>query len=154
EERGWWTRQPGLPQLWRSLIDFEAKATRIQNYEALFVPGLLQTAEYTRAVIQGIAPAITQAELGNLVAARMARQAVLTEADAPQFCAVVDEGALRRAIGEPGVMHRQLQHLLVVAAQPHVTLRVVPLAAGAHAGLRGPFVILEFAEEPTLVAVE
>lgn len=154
EERGWWTRQPGLPQLWRSLIDFEAKATRIQNYEALVVPGLLQTAEYARAVIQGIAPAITEAELGNLVAARMARQAVLTRANAPQFFMVVDEGALRRPIGELGVMHRQLHHLLVVAEQPHVMLRVVPLAAGAHAGLRGPFVVLEFAEEPALVHVE
>lgn len=154
EERGWWTRQPGLPQLWRSLIDFEAKATRIQNYEALVVPGLLQTAEYTRAVIEGVAPAITEAELGNLVAARMARQAVLTRATAPQLIAVVDEGALRRPIGEPGVMHRQLHHLLVVAEQPHVMLRVIPLAAGAHAGLRGPFVILEFAEEPTLVFME
>jgi hypothetical protein len=154
EERGWWTRQPGLPKLWRSLIDFEAKATRVQNYEALFVPGLLQTAEYARAVIQGIAPAITPAELDNLVAARMARQALLTRADAPQFCAVVDEGALRRPIGEPGVMRRQLQHLLVVAGQPHVMLRVVPLGAGAHAGLRGSFVILEFAEEPALVHVE
>ncbi|MBV9011760.1 MAG: helix-turn-helix domain-containing protein [Pseudonocardiales bacterium] len=152
EERGWWTRQPGLPKLWRTLIDFEAKATRIQNYEALFVPGLVQTAEYARAVIQGIAPTVS--ELDNLVAARMARQALLTRASAPQFCAVVDEGALRRPVGEPGVMHRQLQHLLVVAEQPHVTLRVVPLAAGAHAGLRGPFVILEFAEEPALVAVE
>jgi transcriptional regulator with XRE-family HTH domain len=154
EERGWWTRQPGLPKLWRTLIDFEAKATRIQNYEALFVPGLVQTAEYARAIIQGIAPAITPAELDNLVAARMARQALLTRSDAPQFCAVIDEGALRRSIGEPGVMHRQLQHLLMVAEQPHVTLRVVPLAAGAHAGLRGSFVILEFAEEPALVFVE
>ena len=154
EERGWWTRQPGLPQLWRSLIDFEAKATRIQNYEALFIPGLLQTAEYARAIIQGIAPAITEAELDNLVAARMARQTVLSRASAPQFFAVVDEGALRRPIGESGIMHRQLQHLLVVANQPHVTLRVVPLTAGAHAGLRGPFVILEFAEEPALVYLE
>ncbi len=154
EERGLWTRQPGLPQLWRSLIDFEAKATRVQNYEALVVPGLLQTAEYARAIIQGIAPTITEAELDNLVAARMARQAVLTRARAPQFFAVVDEGAMRRPIGEPGVMHRQLHHLLGAAEQPHVTLRVVPLAAGAHAGLRGPFVILEFAEEPALVHVE
>ncbi|MGH3963409.1 MAG: helix-turn-helix domain-containing protein [Pseudonocardiaceae bacterium] len=154
EERGWWTRQPGLPQLWRSLIDFEAKATRVQNYEALFVPGLLQTAEYARAIIQGIAPTITVAELDNLVAARMARQALLARASAPQFFAVVDEGALRRPVGEPGVMHRQLQHLLGAAEQPHVMLRVVPLAAGAHAGLRGSFVILEFAEEPALVFVE
>jgi transcriptional regulator with XRE-family HTH domain len=154
EERGWWTRQPGLPQLWRSLIDFEAKATRVQNYEALFVPGLLQTAEYARAIIQGVEPTISEAELDNLVAARMARQAVLTRASAPQFFAVVDEGALRRPVGEPGVMHRQLQHLLGTAEQPHVTLRVVPLAAGAHAGLRGPFVLLEFAEEPALVFIE
>ncbi|MGH4006206.1 MAG: DUF5753 domain-containing protein, partial [Pseudonocardiaceae bacterium] len=64
------------------------------------------------------------------------------------------EGALRRPVGEPGVMHRQLQHLLGAAEQPHVMLRVVPLAAGAHAGLRGSFVILEFAEEPALVFVE
>ena len=154
EERGWWTRQPGLPQLWRSLIDFEAKATRVQNYEALVVPGLLQTAEYARAVIQGVAPTISEAELDNLVAARMARQALLTRSAAPQFFAVVDEGALRRPVGEPGVMRRQLHHLLGVAGQPHVTLRVVPTAAGAHAGLRGPFLILEFAEEPALVHVE
>jgi transcriptional regulator with XRE-family HTH domain len=153
-ERGWWTRQPGLPHLWRSLIDFEAKAIRVQNYEVLFVPGLLQTAEYTRAVIHGVAPAVSEVELDNLVAARMARQAVLTRARAPQFLAVVDEGALRRPIGGPGVMHRQLRHLLGVADQPHVTLRVVPLVAGAHAGLRGPFVILEFAEEPALVYLE
>ncbi|MGH3991651.1 MAG: Scr1 family TA system antitoxin-like transcriptional regulator, partial [Pseudonocardiaceae bacterium] len=90
EERGWWTRQPGLPKLWRSLIDFEAKATRVQNYEALVVPGLLQTAEYSRAIIQGVAPTISEAELDNLVASRMARQAVLTRASAPQFFAVVD----------------------------------------------------------------
>jgi transcriptional regulator with XRE-family HTH domain len=154
EERGWWTRQPGLPQLWRSLIDFEAKATRVQNYEAMVVPGLLQTAEYTRAVIQGIVATISDAELDNLVAARMARQAVLTRASAPQFFAVVDEGALHRPIGEPGVMRRQLHHLLGVVEQPHVTLRVVPTAAGAHAGLRGPFMILEFAEEPALVYLE
>ncbi|MGH3717561.1 MAG: helix-turn-helix domain-containing protein [Pseudonocardiaceae bacterium] len=154
EERGWWTRQPGLPQLWRSLIDFEAKATRVQNYETLFVPGLLQTAEYARAIIQGVAPTVSEVELDNLVAARMARQALLTRASAPQFFAVVDEGALRRPIGEPGVMNRQLHHLLGAAAQPHVTLRVVPLTAGAYAGMYGPFVILEFAEEPALVHVE
>jgi hypothetical protein len=84
----------------------------------------------------------------------MARQAVLTRASAPQFFAVLDEGALRRPIGGPGVMRRQLHHLLGAAGQPHVTLRVVPVAAGAHAGLRGPFVILEFAEEPALVYLE
>ncbi len=79
---------------------------------------------------------------------------MLIRSSAPQFFAVVDEGALRRPVGEPGVMHRQLHHLLGAAERPHVTLRVVPLAAGAHAGLSGPFVILEFTEEPALVFVE
>lgn len=70
------------------MIDFEAKATRVQTYEALVVPGLLQTAEYARAIIQGVEPMISEAELDSLVAARMARQTVLTRASAPQFFAV------------------------------------------------------------------
>ena len=155
EERGWWQRQgAGLPELWRSLMDFEATATRIQNFEPLFVPGLLQTAEYCRAVIRGADATLSEAELDNLVASRMARQALLTRASAPQFLAVLDEAALRRPIGEPGVLRRQLHHLVSVAERPNVTLRVVPLAAGAHAGLHGPFVILEFDGEAALVHVE
>ncbi len=155
EERGWWQRQgAGLPELWRSLMDFEATATRIQNFEPLFVPGLLQTAEYCRATIRGAYATVSETELDNLAASRMARQALLTRGAAPQFLAVLDEGALRRPVGGPGVLHRQLQHLVSVAERPNVTLRVVPLAAGAHAGLSGPFVILEFNGEASLVFVE
>jgi transcriptional regulator with XRE-family HTH domain len=155
EERGWWQRQgAGLPELWRSLMDFEATATRIQNFEPLVVPGLLQTAEYSRATIRGADATLSETELDNLVASRMARQALLTRGAAPQFLAVLDEGALRRPVGGPGVLHRQLQHLVSVAERPNVTLRVVPLAAGAHAGLSGPFVILEFNGEASLVFVE
>ncbi|MDQ3887191.1 MAG: helix-turn-helix domain-containing protein [Actinomycetota bacterium] len=155
EERGWWQRQgAGLPQLWRSLMDFEATATRIQNFEPLVVPGLLQTAEYCRAVIRGGDATLSETELDNLVASRMARQALLTRAAAPQFLAVLDEGALRRPVGESGVLRRQLQHLVSIAERPNVTLRVVPLAAGAYAGLSGPFIILEFDGESALVFVE
>ncbi len=155
EERGWWQRQgSGLPQLWRSLMDFEATATRIQNFEPLVVPGLLQTAEYCRVIIRGTDATLSEAELDNLVASRMARQALLTRSTAPQFLAVFDEAALRRPVGEPGVLGRQLQHLVNVAERPNVTLRVVPLAAGAYTGLGGPFVILEFNGEAALVHVE
>jgi transcriptional regulator with XRE-family HTH domain len=81
-ERGWWESQGlGLPELWKALIDFESRATRIQNYEALFIPGLLQTAEYTGVIIKAINPALTEAELNNLVASRMARQTVLRRQD-------------------------------------------------------------------------
>jgi transcriptional regulator with XRE-family HTH domain len=154
DQKGWWERQAGLPHLWRTLIDFENKATRIQNYEALVIPGLLQTSEYSAAMIRGTEPTLSNAELDNLVASRMARQTLLTRATAPQFLAVIHEVALRMPIGEAGVMKRQLRHLLTIAELPNIGLRVVPTSAGAHAGLRGPFVILEFAEEPSLAFVE
>jgi transcriptional regulator with XRE-family HTH domain len=153
-ERGWWESQGlGLPELWKALIDFESRATRIQNYEALVIPGLLQTDEYTGAIIKGINKAMTESELTNLVASRMARQAVLRRRDL-QFLAVIDEGALRRPIAECGVMRRQLRQLVSAAERPNITLRVVPLRAGPHAGLQGSFAALDFAEEPSLVYIE
>jgi transcriptional regulator with XRE-family HTH domain len=153
-ERGWWESQGlGLPELWKALIDFESRATRIQNYEALFIPGLLQTDEYTGIIIKAINQALTEAELTNLVASRSARQAVLRRQDL-QFLAVIDEGALRRPIAESGVMRRQLRHLVDNADRPNITLRVVPLQAGPHAGFRGPFAVMDFAEEPSLAYFE
>jgi transcriptional regulator with XRE-family HTH domain len=153
-QKGWWERQAGLPHLWRTLIDFENKATRIHNYEYAIVPGLLQTAEYTAAMIRATDLTLSDAELDNLVASRMARQTLLTRASAPRFLATVHEMALRMPAGGPGVMRRQVQHLLTMAERPNVEMRVVPMGAGAHVGLRGPFVMLEFVEEPTLVFVE
>jgi Domain of unknown function (DUF5753)/Helix-turn-helix domain len=154
DQKGWWERQAGLPQLWRALIDFENKATRIQTYEPLIIPGLLQTGEYCEAMLKATDPTLSQAELDNLVASRMARQTVLTRSTAPHFLAVIHEGALRLPVGAPGVMKRQLHHLLSIAERPNIGLRVVPIKAGAHVGLRGMFIILEFAEEPALVHVE
>jgi transcriptional regulator with XRE-family HTH domain len=153
-ERGWWESQGlGLPELWKALIDFESRATRIQNYEAMVIPGLLQTNEYTGAMFQAINKTLSEAEVDNLVASRTARQNVLRRQDL-QFLAVIDEGALRRPVAESGVMRRQLRHLAGAAERPNVTLRVVPMRAGLHAGLQGAFACLDFADEPTLVYVE
>ena len=154
DQKGWWERQANLPTLWRSLIDFESKATRIQNYEATVIPGLLQTDEYVAAIMQGTEPTLTGAELDNLVATRIARQARLTSFGGPQFLGVIHEAALRIPVGGTKVMVRQLRRLVDLNERPNVTLRIVPNDAGAHAGLRGPFVILEFAEEPALVHLE
>jgi transcriptional regulator with XRE-family HTH domain len=153
-ERGWWQSQGlGLPELWKALIDFESRATRIQNYEAMFVPGLLQTADYTAAMFQAINKTLSGAELNNFVATRMARQAGLRRGDL-NFLAVMDEGVLRRPVPESGVMRRQLRHLIDCADRPNVTVRVVPLRVGLYAGLQGPFACLDFADEPSLVYVE
>lgn len=154
EDRGWWESQGlGLPQLWQALINFESRATRIQNFEALVVPGLLQTDEYTEAIIGSINKTLSKTELTNLVASRRARQAVLSRRDL-QFLAVIDEGALRRPIAESGVMRRQLRHLVDTSERPNITIRVVPLQAGQYAGLRGSFAVLEFEDEPSLVYTE
>jgi transcriptional regulator with XRE-family HTH domain len=154
EDRGWWESQGlRLPQLWQALINFESRATRIQNFEALFVPGLLQTDEYTEVLISSLNKTLSKAELTKLVASRRARQAVLSNREL-QFLAVIDEGALRRPITESGVMRRQLRHLVDTSDRPNITIRVVPLQAGQYAGLRGPFAILEFEDEPSLVYTE
>lgn len=153
-ERGWWESQGlGLPELWKALIDFESRATRIQSYESVVVPGLLQTDEYTAAMIGGINKTISAAELGKLVASRMGRQAVLRNKDL-HYLTVIDETALHRPIAESGVMRRQLRHLVESAERPNITIRVVPLRVGPYAGLRGAFAVLEFAEEPSLAFIE
>ena len=154
DEKGWWQRQAGLPQLWRTLIDFESKATRIRHFQPLVMPGLLQTAEYCRAIIQGIDNTLTEDEVDHLVAARMGRQTILTRSTAPQFLAVIDETVLRRPVGDSGILHRQLLQLVSLAERPNISLRVVPSSSGGYVGLRGPFIVLEFFEEPDLVHVE
>lgn len=154
DEKGWWQRQAGLPQLWRNLIDFEAKATRIQNFENMIVPGLLQTAEYCRAILHALDHTLSEEEVNQLVPARMARQALLTRHDAPQYLAVLDENVLRRPVGEEGLMSRQLLHLSGLAERPNVTVRVIPAVVGPYAGWYGPFLIMEFFEEPSLVHLE
>jgi transcriptional regulator with XRE-family HTH domain len=154
DQKGWWERQAGLPQLWRALIDFENKATRIQNYQSMMIPGLLQTGEYCEALLKGTDDTLSNAELDNLVASRMARQTVLTRSTAPHYLAVIHEVALRMPVGGKGVMARQLRQLLSITERPNIRLQVVPTRKGANVGLRGAFLILEFAEEPALVHVE
>ena len=122
DQKGWWERQAGLPHLWRALIDFENKATRIHNYEYAIIPGLLQTSEYSEALIRATDPTLSEAELDNLVASRMARQTLLTRTKAPAFRAVIHEMALRVPAGAPGVMKRQLQQLTTMAERPNVEI--------------------------------
>lgn len=155
EEPGWWHAYGrGLPELWQTLIEFEQRAVRITSYETLVVPGLLQTAEYARAVIAGTAGSLPAAELDARVVARLGRQGVLSRAEPPKLEVLLYEPVLRVPVGGPGVMRRQLRTLVDAADRPNITIRAVPLAAGAHPGLEGPFLVLEFADDPALVYLE
>jgi transcriptional regulator with XRE-family HTH domain len=154
---GWWHHYGDvLPQWFRAYVDLESAATMIRTYEAQFVPGLLQTEEYMRAVIQGALLDDTPDVAEQRVQLRLTRQTLLDREDAPRLWAVVDEAALRRPVGSREVMRTQLERLIEAAELPNVTLQVLPFAAGAHPAMVGAFSILRFPEPelPDVVYLE
>jgi len=154
---GWWHDYSDvLPAWFEAYIGLEEAATSIRSYEIQFVPGLLQTEDYARAVTLLGHHGAPATEIEQRVALRMARQSLLSEPRPTHLWAVLDEAVLRRPAGRPGVMRRQLQHLLEAAERPNVTIQVIPFTAGAHAAAGGPFSILRFAERdlPDVVYLE
>jgi transcriptional regulator with XRE-family HTH domain len=154
---GWWHSYSDiLPSWFEVYIGLEEAASRIRSYEVQFVPGLLQTEDYARAVTLLGHPDAPGHEVERRVGLRMRRQSLLTNDDPPLFWAVVDEAALRRPLGGRPAMRRQLQRLLEVVELPNVTLQVVPFDLGGHAAAGGPFSILRFAEPdlPDVVYLE
>ena len=135
-------------------FDYEQSATWIGAIELLVVPGLLQTADYARAVM-GVHD-VGEEKAERFVRSRQVRQQVLDRPEPPTLSFLVDESVLLRAIGGRVVMRAQLEHLLEVAGRPHVAVRVIPFALGEHVGLRGPFVLLRFSgtNDPDVVYIE
>jgi transcriptional regulator with XRE-family HTH domain len=142
---GWWHRYSDvLPGWFQSYIGLEAAASLIRTYEVQFVPGLLQTEEYARAVIMLGHAGSTREEIARRVALRMSRQQVLTGSGPVRLWAIVDEAALRRPIGGRDVMRAQLESLIAAAKLPSVTVQVVPFGVGGHAAAGGAFTLLRF----------
>jgi hypothetical protein len=155
--QGWWHRYGDvLPNWFQSYLGLEAAASLIRTYEVQFVPGLLQTSEYARAVVMlGHSRASAQ-EIDRRVGLRMARQKILTRPNATQLWSVIDEAALRRPIGGPDVMRAQLEGLIEATKLPNVRLQVMPFQTGGHAAAGGAFSILRFPEPdlPDVVYIE
>jgi transcriptional regulator with XRE-family HTH domain len=153
-KKGWWHAYNEV--FTGAFVGLESDASSLHTHQALLVPGLLQTAGYTRAVVRATRPDAAEAEVERRVEARVTRQKLLTDAHPPEYWAVIDEAVLCRTVGGPAVMREQLERLVEVAALPHVTLQVVPFEAGAHAGMDSPFLILGFPEQadPDVVYVE
>jgi len=130
-------------------LALENSASGIQQFEPAIVPGLLQQEDYARAVLQAFAGGATQQQIDEWVELRMRRQEELFERpDPPQMVFLMDEAVLHRWVGGSDVMRRQVLYLgELAAAENNVTIEVVPFRAGAHPGMRGPFVILEFADD-------
>ena len=154
---GWWHRYGDvLPSWFQSYLGLEAAAAMIRSYEVQFVPGLLQTPEYARAVVLLGHRGASAAEIERRVELRMQRQQLLHRADPPQLWAVVDEAALRRPMGGPQVMRAQLTALIEATSSPHVRVQVIPFDAGGHAAASGAFTILRFGDDdlPDIVYIE
>ncbi|MFE3519571.1 helix-turn-helix domain-containing protein [Streptomyces sp. NPDC059166] len=142
---GWWHAYRGLiPPQYRDFISLESQASTARTLETSVVPGLLQTADYARAVTRSSLDGLPSAQLDSLVEVRLARQGVLMGPRPLRLSAVLDEAVLRREVGGPGVMREQLRHLTEIAQLPHVTLQLLPFEKGSYIGLSGPFVIFSF----------
>ncbi|UUU20461.1 helix-turn-helix domain-containing protein [Streptomyces sp. DSM 40750] len=141
----WWHAYRGvLPPTYRDFISLESQASGMRTLETSVVPGLLQIPEYARAVTLAAVEGLEDDKLDALVEVRLARQEVLRGNPPMKLSAVLDEGVLRREVGNPEIMTRQLGRLVEAAGLPQVRLQVLPFTAGAHIGITGPFVIFSF----------
>jgi len=149
KKRMWWSdlKERVAPQL-LTYIGFEAEANRICYYCTVFIPGVFQTEDYTRAIFSGFSlePKPTDA-VDAWVELRLERQRRLRRrSEPPKIHAVLDEAALHRAVGGPRVMAAQLHNLAEVAADPDVTIEVLPFVAGENPGMARTFMIFEFGD--------
>lgn len=150
-EQGWWTQYEDI-QL-DPYIGLEAVATAITSYSMYYVPALLQTEEYARALIKGIAPQINPVIHEQRVEVRLRRQQLLEEHPRPRYRVLLDEAVLHRRVGGPEIMAVQLGKLLEAERRSIVTIQVIPFDVGAHAAQDSNFVLLEFGEGPDLSPV-
>ncbi|WP_329141250.1 helix-turn-helix transcriptional regulator [Streptomyces sp. NBC_01476] len=143
---GWWhSFRDVLPDWFSAFVSLEGEAAVIRAYEPHYVPGLLQTPDYARAVLRAGLPHAAAEEIERLVTLRIERQALLARSDAPPLLWVVmDETVLRRPIGGRTVMRDQIGALMDATELPNVRLQVIPYAAGPHPAMYGPFHIFRF----------
>jgi transcriptional regulator with XRE-family HTH domain len=142
---GWWHSYGDVLSTWfQNYLDLEQAAELIRTYEIQFVPGLLQTDAYARAVITLGHGTATAEEIDRRADLRMARKQMLQRDESPRLWAVLDEAVLRRPIGGKEVLREQIESLLAMCMQPSVRLQVIPFSSGGHAAAGGAFTILRF----------
>jgi transcriptional regulator with XRE-family HTH domain len=153
----WWQKfNDVVPDWFAVYVGLEEAAELIRMYEVQFVPGLLQTEDYARAVVQLGAQGASDDEVERRVALRLGRQKLLYRDQRPRLWAVVDEAALRRPIGGREVMREQFKRLIETSQEPNITLQMMPFRFGGHAAEGGAFTIMRFPETdlPDVVYME
>ena len=148
-------RTVSFPTAFRPFAEREAEAVALRTFEHAFIPGLLQTQDYARAVVSTKAGA-TEADIEADVSDRIARQWILTRNDppSPRLWALIDEGALYRPVAPAPVMRDQLEHVIAMSGLPDVTIQVVPYSAGGHSGLLGAFIIADMPTSQSILYMD
>ncbi|MFC5267813.1 helix-turn-helix domain-containing protein [Kribbella qitaiheensis] len=154
---GWWSRYGDVMPSWFSnYVGLEVAAKLIRTYEVLFVPGLLQTEDYARAVVQLGKAYLPAEEIEQRVSLRVTRQQILTRHDPAKLWVVIDEAVLHRPVGGRATMREQIEYLMKMAKLPNITLQVMPFSSIGYPGAGGAFSILRFPEGdlPDVVYIE
>jgi DNA-binding XRE family transcriptional regulator len=143
-----------IPGWFADWLTREGEATSIRVWQPIIVPGLLQTADYARALYVGGRASMSDDALDELVTARFARQTIFDKPEPPNLWVVLDESVLHRLIGTPKVMYDQLAHLADMSERSYISIQVVQASVGAHAGLACAFMIGSLDGEPDLLLIE
>ncbi len=147
QERGYWLAiRKDLPEDFHGFLSVEAALVALRQFETMLVPGLLHTADFTRALINGANPGLAGDVVERRVMARLARQQILTRASPLHFHVILDEAVLERPVGTPAIMRNQLRYLIDESTADHITIQVLPKAAGASPAMDGPFSVLTLPE--------
>lgn len=151
-KQAWWDEYRAVySQQFLTFLGYEASAMRLRAYQSLLIPGLLQTREYSQAIMRAYGDAPGAVSRG--VEVRAKRQTILEPDHGVELFFVLDEAVIHRWVGGPDVMRRQLLHLEALDNQPNISIQVIPFNTGAHPGMRGAFTIFEFPYETEDYAV-
>jgi hypothetical protein len=140
----WWRAYGELSDMVKTFVDLEAAARSIRMYEALLIPGLLQTEDYARSILKVLQRNLSPEEVERQVELRMARQAILTRTSPSSLYVVLDEAALHRLVGQRPVMRKQLKWLIDASEMPNIRFQIIPFEMGEHGGMVSPFQLLRF----------
>jgi len=153
KKSSWSEYRDVISQASATYFGYEASAAVIRQFQPSLIPGLLQTEEYMRRVFEDVLlPAGKDVE--RLVRARLERQELLDREVLPEMFFILDEAALTRPVGGAGTWRRQLDHLEQLSTRPNIAIQIVPFRAGAYPGQMGPFILLEFSDDDTLLYLE
>ena len=146
KQPGWWQRyKSALPDWFSLFVGVESAAHRIRTYEPELIPGILQTPEYSRALVEkDIQVPSLEEQVQDAVSLRQRRQEKLTGEDPAEFRAVINESALYRQVGGPDTHQEQLEYLLTMGQRDNLSIRILPFTSGAHAASYGAFVLLDY----------